>query len=479
MTRLLLILVILFTSSLTSLADNHAKAKPNFVLIFIDDMGYGDIGPFGAKQHRTPHLDRMAAEGIKLTSFYSTAGVCTPSRSSLMTGCYPQRVNMQRDTYGGWVLFPIARKGLHPNEITIADLLKTQGYATGMVGKWHLGDQPQFLPTRQGFDSYFGIPYSNDMGFSNRGRNYPALPLMRGPRLIEDEPDQKTITRRYTIEAVRFIHENKDQPFFLYMPHTMPHNPIFASDDFRGKSANGIYGDSIEEIDWSVGQVLGALKEAGVDDNTLVVFTSDNGAASNWGGSNAPLSGFKGSTMEGGMREPFVARFPGKIPAGATHDAVTSTLDILPTFAHLAGTTAPTDRIIDGKNIWPILTDQPGAKSPRQAYYYYHLDQLQAIRSGPWKLHVELNADVRGRNKNYHRAAALYNLDADIGEKDNVHDKHPEVVARLMKFAAAAREDLGDLGRKGKNTRPAGHIENAVPLTNHMKDPTKPHYRTK
>ena len=276
--------------------EGSTPLKTNFIIIFCDDLGYGDIGCFGSKKHRTPNIDRMAAEGMRFTSFYVTSGVCTPSRSSLMTGCYPRRVNMHESDRNECVLFPVARKGLNPNEITIAEVLKSQGYATACVGKWHLGDQPEFLPTSQGFDYYYGIPYSNDMGGNQRSKN-PSLPLLRNTKVIEAPANQNTLTKRYTRQVIKFITENKDRPFFVYLPHTMPHNPVHSSEKFHGKSANDGYGDAVEEIDWSTGEILAALSKLGIDERTLVVFTSDNGAAQRWGGSNLPLSGFKGSTM--------------------------------------------------------------------------------------------------------------------------------------------------------------------------------------
>jgi arylsulfatase A-like enzyme len=435
--------------------------NPNFIIIFCDDMGYGDLGCFGSTKHRTPNIDRMAEEGRRFTSFYVTSGVCTPSRSSLMTGCYPRRVSMHKSAKNEWVLFPVAKKGLHPDEITIADLLKSQGYATACVGKWHLGDQPEFLPTRQGFDYYYGIPYSNDMGSRQRKLN-PPLPLMRNEKVIEAPADQNTLTKRYTEEVIKFITANKDRPFFVYLPHTMVHNPVHSSEKFQGKSANGGYGDATEEIDWSTGEILATLKKLGVDDNTLVIFTSDNGAASRWGGSNLPLSGFKGGTMEGGMREPCVMRWPGKIPAGGKCDELASTLDLLPTFAKLAGTKAPDDRIIDGKDIWPLMAGAEGAKSPHEAFYYYRLDQLQAVRSGKWKLHLEY--EIKRRGKTTQSQLRLYDLKADIGEKSNVAEQNPRVVKRLLALAEKAREDLGDGDRKG-NQRAAGLVVTPKPLT--------------
>ncbi len=436
---------------------------PNFIIIFCDDLGYGDIGCFGSTKHRTPNIDRMAAEGMRFTSFYSTCGVCTPSRSSLMTGCYPRRVNMHQSDRGEWVLFPVATRGLNPREITIAEVLKTQGYATACIGKWHLGDQPPFLPTRQGFDSYYGIPYSNDMGSRQRSIN-PPLPLVQNETVIEAPVDQNTITRRYTEEAVKFITANKDKPFFLYLPHTMPHNPVHSSEAFRGKSANSGYGDCVEEIDWSTGRILSALDRLGIDEDTLVVFTSDNGAASRWGGSNLPLSGFKGSTMEGGMRVPCVVRWPGQIPAARTCDEVVATIDLLPTFAKLAGAEVPSDRIIDGRDISALGAAEPGAKSPHEAFYYYFKEQLQAVRSGKWKLHLGRTVKRRGSSEQRQLPAKLYDLESDIGEKTDVAAEHPEVIERLSALAEKARADLGDRDRPGSGQRPPGHVEKAAPL---------------
>jgi len=285
--------------------------RPNFIIIFCDDLGYADIGPFGSENHRTPNLDRMAAEGRKFTSFYVTSGVCSPSRSSLMTGCYPKRVGLHQNEKGQGVLFPGNQRGLNPSEITLAEVLKARGYATGIVGKWHLGDQPEFLPTRQGFDSYFGIPFSNDMGQKDRPtKQYPPLPLLRMEKVIEEEPDQRLITQRYTREAIAFIERNKARPFFLYLPHTMPHWPQYSSERFAGKSANGKWGDAAEEIDWSTGEILKALKANGIDEKTMVIFMSDNGGLIPVT-SNAPLRNGKGTPYEGGIREPMIVKWPG------------------------------------------------------------------------------------------------------------------------------------------------------------------------
>lgn len=442
----------------------ETRNKPNFIVIFCDDLGYGDVGCFGSTKHHTPNLDRMAAEGRRFTSFYVTSGVCTPSRSSLMTGCYPRRVNMHQNETNLCVLFPVNQRGLHPDEITIAEVLKGQGYTTACIGKWHLGDQPQFLPTRQGFDYYFGIPYSNDMG-TNQGPGRPPLPLLRNEKVIEAPADQNTLTRRYTDEVIAFMRDNRERPFFIYLPHTMPHNPVHASDEFRDTSDNGRYGDCVEEIDWSAGQILAALKALDLDEKTLVVFTSDNGAASRWGGGNGPLRGHKGSTWEGGMREPCIMRWPGTIPAGTECDELACTMDLLPTFARLAGTSAPTDRIIDGRDIRPLMTGRTGAKSPHKAFYYYQMDQLQAVRSGKWKLHLPLKPKKRNWGKPEPEGPLLlFDLEADIGEQDNIADRRPRVVERLLALAEEAREDLGDTDRPGKNQRPAGFVENPKPL---------------
>ncbi|MFT4641460.1 MAG: arylsulfatase A [Verrucomicrobiales bacterium] len=319
--------------------------KPNVIVILCDDLGYGDLGCFGSSNN----IDRMAEEGAVLTSFYSTSGVCTPSRSSVLTGCYPRRVSMHMNhmppgsSTMRQVLFPVARKGLHPNEITIAEALKKRGYATACVGKWHLGDQKVFLPTRQGFDEYFGIPYSNDMGSKQFPIN-PLLPLLRNEEVIEAPVDQTTLTRRYSEEAISFIRKHQEDPFFLYLPHTMPHNPVHVSEEFKGQSENGLYADCVEEIDWSTGQILSTLQELNLSERTLIIFTSDNGAAMKWGGSNTPLSGYKGSVMEGGRRMPCVAHWPGQIPAGHRSLELTSTLDLFPTLVALTGGEMPTDR---------------------------------------------------------------------------------------------------------------------------------------
>ena len=433
--------------------------RPNIILVFCDDLGYGDIGPFGSKTHATPMLDQMAKEGMCLTDFYSTCSVCTPSRSSLMTGCYPRRVNMHVDEKSLCVLFPAARKGLNPNEITIAEILQKEGYRTMCIGKWHLGDHPDFMPTNQGFDSYFGIPYSNDMN-----RKQVPLPLVRDLTVIRDSVQRDdTITEQYTKEAVKFIKDTSKKPFFLYLPHTAVHLPLVPGKRFKNSSKDGAYGDWVQEIDWSMGELLKALKSEGIDDETLILFTSDNGSAREKQGSNLPLRGRKGRTDEGGMRVPCVVRWPGKIPAGTSSNLITSTIDLLPTFAAISGGETPNDRIIDGVNIWPILSGKTKINI-REAFFYYQMDQLQAVRSGDWKLFVEMNSKKRNWGKpEGRRELALYNLAEDIHEDNNVAADNPKVVKSLQGWARVARKDLGDVGLQGKGQRKAGWVEKASP----------------
>jgi len=468
--------VLLMATVLTPIGISRAAADdrpssarlPNFVVILCDNLGYGDVGCFGSTKHRTPHIDRMAEQGTRLTGFYVTSGVCTPSRASLMTGCYPRRVGMQISSQGMSVLRPVDSKGLHPDEITIAEVLKQQGYATACIGKWHLGDQPPVLPTRQGFDFYLGIPYSDDMT-ARPGKPWPPLPLLRNERVVEAPVDRSLLTKRYTEEAIRFITKHKDEPFFLYLPHAMPGSTQapFASDAFRGKSANGPYGDSVEEIDWSTGEILATIKRLGLDNDTLVLWTSDNGAPRRNPpqGSNRPLGGWGYTTMEGGMRVPCVVRWPGRIPAGRTCGELATTMDLLPTLARLAGTHQPNDRIIDGKDIWPLLSGRDGATSPHDVFYYYHVEQLQAVRSGKWKLHLprksSRNLPLRA---GIEREPMLFDLKKDLGETTDVAADHADIVRRLLTLAEKARADLGDTNRPGKNQRPALWVDDPKPL---------------
>lgn len=440
------------------------KSQPNFVVIFTDDQGYNDLGCFGSRLIKTPRIDRMAREGMRFTDFHVSAPVCTPSRASLMTGCYAQRVGLaevrekDRDQ-PSFVLFPFSTYGLNPSEITVADLLHQQGYTTACMGKWHLGHLPPFLPTRHGFDSYYGIPYSNDMKPS---------PILRNEEAIEEPAVQETLTERYTEEAVRFIGENRDRPFFLYLPHNMPHVPLHVSDRFRGKSAGGLYGDVVECIDWSVGRILDTLEALGLSDNTLVIFTTDNGpwlSQGENGGFAAPLRAGKGTTYEGGMRVPCVMRWPAAIPADTVCTEFATTMDILPTLTRLAGGEAPTDRIIDGKDILSLMKGEAGAKSPYDAFYYYYGNRLQAVRSGPWKLKLKSVLSQEDIYKRFETpdapvAEALYNLDTDIGEQKSLLNDHPDVAERLRAIAEKARADLGDsiMGVPGANVRPAGQF---------------------
>ena len=448
-------------------------SRPNFILMNMDNLGYGDLGCFGSTLHRTPHIDQLAQEGIRFTSYYSVSGVCTPSRAGLMTGCYPRRVNMHVSGRNGAVLTPIDPKGLNPSEKTVATLLRECGYTTACIGKWHLGDQAPFLPTRHGFDFFFGCPYSEDMWPTPKRPTWPQLPLMRQETVVQAPPDRNLLTKTYTEESISFLRAHRDRPFFLYLAHAMPGSTDrpFASPDFQGRSANGPYGDAVEELDWSIGQIMATVEELGLRDNTLVIFTSDNGAVG-WmprQGSNAPLRGWGYDTSEGGQRVPFLARWPGVIPAGVSRDDLTSMIDILPTLAGLAGTKPPADRIIDGRDILPILKNDPDAVSPHDAegFFYYYREQLQAVRSGPWKLYLPLEKKMTRLNGSLDDAqpsqAELYDVRNDISEQHEVSASHPDVVQRLLALAEAARDDLGDLDREGANQRPAGRVDDPTP----------------
>lgn len=458
-------------NALKQVCGRDAIEKPSFVVIFCDDLGYADVGCFGAKGFKTPNLDRMAAEGIRFTDFYSAAPSCTPSRAALMTGCYPQRISLPK------VLFPRSEDGISSDETTIAELLKTRGYATACYGKWHLGHHPEFLPTRHGFDKYFGLPYSNDMSpdpannhFPQADR-YPPLPLIEGEQVIETEPDQSKLTTWYTERAVGFIEANKERPFFLYLAHSMPHVPLYVSDKFKGRSKQGLYGDVVMEIDWSVGQVLSTLKQLGIDEKTLVIFTSDNGPwllFGDHGGSAKPLREGKSTTFDGGMREACIMRWPGRIAAATVCDEPATTMDVLPTLAKLAGAKLP-ERRIDGKDIWPLMSSQPGAVSGHKAIFYYRGWRLDAVRSGRWKLHLPhpylsfAEPGSGGKPGRYDRKKielSLFDLKKDIAEQHNLVHQRPDVVERLMKLVDKMRQDLGDSAKntEGKNRRPAGHI---------------------
>jgi len=442
--------------------------KPNVIIIFCDDVGYADVGVFGAKGYKTPHLDRMAAEGVKFTDFYAAAPSCTPSRAALMTGCYPQRVSLPN------VIGPSAKVGISSDEMTIAEVLKPLGYATACYGKWHLGHQSKFLPMRHGFDDYFGLPYSNDMWPKHpTSDRYPDLPLIEGERIIEYNPDQTQLTTWYTERSVRFIEKNKDRPFFLYLPHSMAHVPLFVSDKFKGKSEQGLYGDVMMEIDWSAGQILSTLKRLGIDKKTLVIFSSDNGPWLSYGdhaGLANPLREGKGTTFDGGQRESTIMHWPGRIPAGTVCKEPAATIDILPTVAKLSGAALPA-HTIDGRDIWPLMSGRPGAKSPHEAFFYYRGYALEAVRSGKWKLHLPhayrtlagREGGTGGQPTKYEQGKiglSLFDLEKDIGEQNNVSAQYPDVVKRLMSLAEKMRRELGDSSKKmkGSSRREPGRI---------------------
>ncbi|HQU47407.1 MAG: arylsulfatase, partial [Planctomycetia bacterium 21-64-5] len=422
---------------------DEAAPPPNIVLVFADDLGYGDLGCYGAQGYRTPNLDRLAKEGVRFTDFYVAQAVCSASRAALLTGCYSNRVGILG------ALGPKDRHGINDDETTLAELLKGRGYATAIFGKWHLGHHPQFLPTRHGFDEYFGLPYSNDMWPKHpETRAFPDLPLIEGEKPIELNPDQSQLTTWYAEHAVRFIERHRERPFFVYLAHNMPHVPLFVSDKFRGKTPRGLFGDVIEEIDWSVGRVLETLARLKLDERTLVIFTSDNGPWLSYGdhaGSAGPLREGKGTSFDGGVREPCLMRWPGKIPAGTVCHEPAMTIDLLPTLARLAGASVPDDRIIDGLDIWPLISTQPGAKSPHDALYFYWGGELQGVRSGRWKLHLPhayrslaAGGGHGGLPSKYEQRRielSLFDLESDPGETKNVAAEHPDEVRRLKSLA--------------------------------------------
>jgi arylsulfatase A len=448
-----------------------AERLPNVVIVFTDDQGYGDVGVYGANDYQTPHLDQLAAEGRKFNQWYVSQPVCSASRASLLTGCYANRLGIHG------ALGPASRTGLNPDETTLAEMLKDRGYATGVFGKWHLGDHEKFLPLNHGFDEFFGIPYSNDMWpLHPTAKNYPPLPLIDGGRRVRmaDEADQRMLTRWITARAVDFIGRHRDRPFFLYVPHPQPHVPLYASEGFEGKSKGGRYGDVIEEIDWSVGEILNALATFGLDENTLVVFTSDNGPWLSYGshsGSAGPLREGKGTVWEGGVRVPCLMRWPGVIPAGSVCDAPAMTIDLLPTLAAWTGAELP-GNAIDGKDIRPLITGEEGAASPHESYwFYYGQNELQAVLSGGWKLvlphqYRTLAGRAGGQDGlpvaygSARSGVELYHVAEDPGETENLAGERPAEVERLMKQVEAARADLGDSlsGRGGAGLRAAGRL---------------------
>ena len=481
-------LFLLTALPLLAAALGGAERPPNVIIIFNDDMGYADVGVFGAKGYTTPHVDRLAREGVQFTNFHVAQAVCSASRTALLTGCYPNRVGIHG------ALGPQSTHGIHSEETTLAEVFKSRGYATGMAGKWHLGHHEPFLPNRHGFDESFGLPYSNDMWPYHpeaKPGTYPKLPLYENGRVIDDEitPAKQTqLTTWYTERAVRFIEKHKDRPFFFYLAHSMPHVPLYVSDKFKGKSPRGLFGDVIMEIDWSVGEVLGALAKHGLERDTLVIFTSDNGPWLSYGdhaGSAGPHREGKGTAWEGGTRVPCVMRWPGQLPAGTVNDQYVMTIDLLPTLAGRIGARGPA-RAIDGLDVWPLLSGQPGAKNPHDGYgNWYAQNELQAVVSGDgeWKLVLPHRyrtlagrpGGTGGIPAKYEQASvaapALYNLRTDRAETSDVANAHPQVVQRLLAFAEKCRADLGDTltKRTGAGVREPGRVGGAAPAKRKQK----------
>ena len=459
---------------------------PNIVIIFTDDQGYADVGVFGAKGFKTPNLDRLAAQGCIFRNFHVAQPICSASRAALLTGCYPNRIGIHG------ALGPRSKVGISSHEMTLAELLKQRGYATAIFGKWHLGDAPQFLPLHHGFDQYFGLPYSNDMwplhpdyvnlppNDEKRKRGFPDLIMFEGDKVVIPQvthADQNQLTTWYTERAVKFIEQNREHPFFLYLAHNMPHVPLHVSDKFRGKTERGLYGDVIEEIDWSVGQVMEALQRTGLEKQTWVIFTSDNGPWLSYGdhaGSAYPLREGKGTQWEGGTREPCIMRWPGQIPAGTESRQMLMSIDLFPTIAHLTHADLPRHPI-DGLDVWPIISGKAGAKNPHSAYwFYYEVNQLQAVVTGDgrWKLQLPhtyrtLNGKPGGHGglpvpyeQRKLEKAELYDLVNDISEASDVADQQADIVRRLQAEAEKAREELGDalIKRSGKATREPGRV---------------------
>ncbi|MDB6137155.1 MAG: atsA 3, partial [Verrucomicrobiaceae bacterium] len=474
----LLLFAILVLNSMAGIA---AARQPNIILILTDDQGYADIGVYGAKGFATPNIDRLASQGIRFTDFHVPQAVCSASRAGLLTGCYPNRVGITG------ALDPDDKIGLHADEMTLPQMLKQKGYATGMVGKWHLGRPVEFLPTHRGFDEFFGLPYSNDEWpfHPEKPGFFPPLPLFEGDKIINPgitEADMEQLTTQYTEHALKFIEHNKDKPFFLYVAHTMPHVPLAVSNKFRGKTERGLYGDACEEIDWSTGEIMAALARHGLEKDTLVMFMSDNGPWLIYGdhaGSAYPLREGKTTSWEGGTRVPFIARWPGHVPAGVVNHEMAMSIDLMPTIAKLTGAKLP-DHKIDGLDIWPLLSGQPGAKNPHEAYFFYGVPfgawvgaQLESVRSGPWKLVLPHSyrtlgggaGGTGGMPVKYKprpiTAPELYQLNDDVSEEKDVAADNPAVLKRLLDLAERCRDDLGDLivKRQGQGVRPAGKAQ--------------------
>lgn len=469
---------LILCTCLVSMAQQR-QTMPNIVLIFMDDMGYGDIGSYGATGYQTPNIDRLASEGMRFTNFYAAQPVCTVSRAALLTGCYPNRIGLRG------AIAPGSKVGINKEEETIAEVLKKKNYRTAIVGKWHLGDAEQFLPLQHGFDEYFGLPYSNDMwprshvggplDSADKKNALPPLPLIEGNttiRTINNIDDMSMLTKWYTQRAITFIKKNKQQPFFLYMAHTMPHIPLAVSAKFKGRSERGIFGDVMMEIDWSVGEVMKSLKESGIEKHTLIIFTSDNGpwlTFGNHGGSAGALREGKMTTWEGGQREVCIMKWPGNIPAGTINNSLSCTIDLLPTFAFITGAALPAKQI-DGINIIELLKGNTTAHPRNELLYYMAGNELRAVRKDNWKLvfpHLYTTVVVPGKegnpgmSKKDSTGLALYNLSLDPGERYNVKDFNPDIVKQLEMVADKAREDLGDdlIGKKGRNRREPGRVQ--------------------
>jgi len=449
-----------------------SAGPPNIVIVFVDDLGYGDLSCYGETRWQTPHLDAMAADGVRFTSFYTAQPVCSASRAALLTGCYPNRIGIHN------ALMPDGKVGLADDETTLAELCRSRGYATAIFGKWHLGHLPPFLPLQHGFDTWHGIPYSNDMGPDNpNNKRWKELPTFHDGEVVEINSDQAPVTNDLTRRAVAFIEDAvaDERPFFVYVPHPMPHIPLFVSEQGRGASGAGLYGDVAVELDRSVGAILEVLERTGVDDNTLVLFTSDNGPWLNYGDHAGTTAGFregKGTTFEGGVRVPAIARWPGRIPPATVCDEPVMTIDVLPTVARLIDAELPA-LPIDGQDVWPLFTGEPGATSPHESYaFYYHRSQLQAVRAGRWKLHVPhkyrttigqvLGVDGNGGAYDYSAKIGLelFDLLADPGETTDVAGAHPEVMERMLEYVEAWRSELGDsaVEREGSGVREVGRV---------------------
>ncbi|MFY0654035.1 MAG: sulfatase [Cyclobacteriaceae bacterium] len=471
------LLFFLITATSYNLIAENRRTAPNIILIFCDDLGYADLSSYGSLWNQTPEIDQMAVEGLRFTDFYAGAPVCTPSRAGLMTGSYARRVDLDLDAKNRWVLFPKAKKGINPKEIILPEMLKGAGYSTAIIGKWHLGDQPQFLPLRHGFDYWYGIPYSNDMGI--RKDDTPLMPIMKNEAVIErlnvrKQDDQASLTKRYTDQAIKWIGENKEQSFFLYLAHTMPHNPVAAREQFHQQTNNPKqgFGASVAEISWSTGEILNYLKKERLEENTLVIFTSDNGGAPHWGSSNGILKGRKGQTSEGGVRVPCIAWWPGKIRPGSTCTSQASVLDFYPTIKALSNLKSMDKTKRDGLDISDYFFN-PEANREVRPYFYWHVGYLQGVRYGDWKLN--LLGELKGNEQqnvikstyrivNYFDGIELYNLRSDPGEGVNLADKHPEIVAQLRKLIEKEKTELGEWTKKGLGVRQTISIEKPTPL---------------